>query len=606
MNVFYGYTGPTNNHGNILDKMGESPTSPALARLVTPYGCVATLDGSASGESGILAVINGNPYFTDRRLAERARTHGMAAAMIHAYLEYDLAAFKLLAGHFSATIVDSKNSLTLLATDRSAVYPVVYTVTQNQLIFGSSLDMLKRHPLVKSKIDSQAIYDFVFFHMIPSPGTIYQDHHRLLPGQYLRFTKGKAEVGSYWEMQFTENAQLPFEELKSVFLDTVRQAVKDATNDTRTGAFLSGGTDSSTIAGMLGEVTGKPAETYSIGFEAEGYDEMEYARIAARHFGTHQHEYYVTPNDVAHAIPLIAAAYDQPFGNSSAVPSYYCAKFAQADGMEQLLGGDGGDELFGGNTRYAKQKIFSLYEALPESLRRSAIEPLIFGIPGGNAILPVRKLRSYIEQASVPLPARLETYNLLNRLGAVNVFTPEFLATIDADHPFALMNSLYHGVHAKTQINRLLALDLKFTLADNDLPKVIQTCHLSGIKAAFPLLDDKVVAFSASLAPDLKLKGTRLRYFFKEALRGFLPDAILTKSKHGFGLPFGEWLRNNEALQTMSYDSLESLKGRGIIQAAFIDELRQLHQTHSGYYGTMIWVLMMLEQWFRTHTDIAG
>ncbi|MHB9017935.1 MAG: asparagine synthase-related protein, partial [Burkholderiales bacterium] len=191
-----------------------------------------------------------------------------------------------------------------------------------------------------------------------------------------------------------------------------------------------------------------------------------------------------------------------------------------------------------------------------------------------------------------------------NRLGAANVFTAEFLAAVDIEHPFALMNSIYRGAHAKTQINRLLALDIKFTLADNDLPKVTQTCHLSGVNAGFPLLDDNVVAFSAALAPQLKLKGTKLRYFFKEALRGFLPDAILTKSKHGFGLPFGEWLRNNEALQTLSYDSLESLKGRGIIQAEFIDELRKLHQIHSGYYGTLIWVLMMLEQWFRAHQDI--
>ena len=604
MNVFYGCTGQSVDPETCLAKMGGKTADPTMTALATPYGCLATAHGNIRNEFEILAAITGNPYFTDPQLAERARDLGIVATLIHAYLEHGIGVFKLLAGHFSAAIIDGRTSQTLLATDRSAVHPVVYTLTNGQLVFGSSLDLVKRHPSVKSKIDPQAIYDFVFFHMIPSPGTIYTDHNRLLPGQYLRYTNGKAETGFYWELQFTENTKLPFEELKETFLDTVKQAVQDAAVSKRTGAFLSGGTDSSTISGMLGIVTGKPAETYSIGFEAEGYDEMEYARIAAHHFGTHHHEYYVTPDDVARSIPLIAAAYDQPFGNSSAVPSYYCAKFAKADGIELLLGGDGGDELFGGNTRYAKQKIFSLYEAVPESLRRIAIEPLAFGIPGGKAFMPLRKLRSYIEQASVPLPARLETYNLLNRLGAANVFTAEFLATINIEHPFTLMNSIYQGAHAKTQINRLLALDIKFTLADNDLPKVTQTCNLSGVNAGFPLLDDNVVAFSAALAPELKLKGTRLRYFFKEALRGFLPDAILTKSKHGFGLPFGEWLRNNEALQTLSYDSLESLKGRGIIQAGFIDELRKLHQIHSGYYGTMIWVLMMLEQWFRAHQDI--
>lgn len=515
MNFFFGHTGQTDDPETSLDKLGAPDADSTTTSLIAPYGYVATTHGCVHHEFEILAVVTGHPHFTDAHLAELARAHGTAATLIQAYLKHDLAVFKLLAGHFSVALIDGQKSLTLLATDRSAIHPVVYTVTNGQLVFGSSLDMLKRHPWVKSKIDPQAIYNFVFFHMIPAPGTIYTDHHRLLPGQYLRFMAGKAEISTYWEMQFVENVIRPFDELKETFLNTVRAAVKDAAANARTGAFLSGGTDSSTIAGMLGEVTGKPAETYSIGFEAEGYDEMEYARVAAKHFGTHQHEYYVTPHDVALAIPLIAASYDQPFGNSSAVPSYYCAKFAKADGIERLLGGDGGDELFGGNTRYAKQKIFSIYEAIPDPVRRSAIEPLIFGIPGGNAFMPLRKIRSYIEQASVPLPARLETYNLLNRLGATNVFTREFLAAIDVQQPFALMNVVYQGAHAQTQINRLLALDLKFTLADNDLPKVIQTCHLAGVSVGFPLLDDNVVAFSASLAPQLKLKGTKLRYFFK-------------------------------------------------------------------------------------------
>src|SRR6185436_7996996 len=147
----------------------------------------------------------------------------------------------------------------------------------------------------------------------------------------------------------------PFGDLKEAFLASVCGAVRSAAADGPVGTFLSGGTDSSTIAGMLGEVTGEPARTYSIGFEAQGYDEMAYARIAARHFGTRHHEYYVTPADVADAIPRIAAVHDQPFGNSSAVPTYYCAKLAKEDGVDTLLGGDGGDELFGGNERYAKQ-----------------------------------------------------------------------------------------------------------------------------------------------------------------------------------------------------------------------------------------------------------
>jgi asparagine synthase (glutamine-hydrolysing) len=209
----------------------------------------------------------------------------------------------------------------------------------------------------------------------------------------------------------------------------LREGVRDASQDGTVGSFLSGGTDSSTIAGMLGEVTGQPARTYSIGFEARGYDEMHYARIAARHFGSMHHEYYVTPDDVVCAIPRIAQVHDQPFGNASAVPTYYCARLAKDDGVDTLLGGDGGDELFGGNERYAKQYLYSLYGDLPHGLRKGLIEPVIRRLP---SVSLVGKAQRYIKNASLPMPARYDNYNLLERLGPTAVFTRDFLDAVDS------------------------------------------------------------------------------------------------------------------------------------------------------------------------------
>ncbi len=375
---------------------------------------------------------------------------------------------------------------------------------------------------------------------------------------------------------------------------------RKAVGDQEVGAFLSGGTDSSTIVGILSEINSRPARTYSIGFEATGYDEMEYARVAARHFSAEHHEYYVTPDNIVEAIPQIAAIFDQPFGNSSAIPTFYCARKAKADGVTRLLGGDGGDELFGGNVRYAKQYIFSLYEHLPSALRKQIVEPLVFGIPGGANLPVICKARSYIEQATVPMPARTETYNLLGRYGHKEVFTSEFLANVNPGQPIALINETYYQTHAQSLINRMLSLDLKFTLADNDLPKVVRSCELAGVEVAFPFLDDEIVAYSAQLEPKLKLKGTKLRYFFKEALRGFLPNEIITKQKHGFGLPFGVWLQCHKPLQTLVADSLSDLKSRKIIRADFINKLLEQHlDEHAVYHGTMVWVLMMLEQWYK-------
>ncbi|PWB59900.1 MAG: asparagine synthase [Nitrosomonadales bacterium] len=602
-----GYGASAADNRQLVERMAGALARYDAAGIQKLAGEKSALAVAASGESahiyqkeGLLAAVWGQAGFRDARLAQLARAEGVARTLAAGWLEKGEQICADLSGAFSLCILDEDADEAVLAIDRMGSQPLSYQASGAGLIFGSSADALVLHPQARPEIDSQGLYNYVYFHMIPGPGTIYKGQQRLLPGEYLVYRKGRAETRRYWEMRFLEEQKQPFNELKPEFLRLLHSSVRDAAGDQEVGAFLSGGTDSSTIAGILGEVSGRPARTYSIGFEAEGYDEMEYARIAARHFSTRHHEYYVTPDDVVAAIPQIAAIFDQPFGNASAVPAFYCARMARADGLSRILGGDGGDELFGGNERYAKQTIFSLYERIPAALRKGVLEPVVFNIPGGQRIPLVRKARSYIEQASVPMPARLETYNLLERYGPGEVFTQEFLAAVDPGQPLSRLNEIYNQAHAQSLINHMLALDLKFTLADNDLPKVAKACELAGMEVAFPFLNDEMVAFSARLAPELKLKGTKLRYFFKEALRGTLPDEIITKQKHGFGLPFGVWLQNHKPLQSLAADSLNDLKSRHIVRADFIDKLLGQHlDEHAGYHGTMVWVLMMLEQWFR-------
>lgn len=350
---------------------------------------------------------------------------------------------------------------------------------------------------------------------------------------------------------------------------------------------------------MIGLANSVPAATYSIGFEAEGYDEMEFARIAAKKFGTEHHEYYVTPADLVNGIPMVAASYDQPFGNSSALPAYYCAKMAHDDGLSTILAGDGGDELFGGNSRYARQKVFDRYQYLPGFIRRGVLEPILKG-RGGSSIGLIRKAASYTEQASAPMPDRLQMYNLITRLGPSQVLTGEFLAQIDSSLPLAHQREVWRSAKANTKTNRELAFDWRYTLGEIDLPKVTGTTRLAGIKVGFPMLDDDLVDFSIGLPTDYKLRGMQLRWFFKEALRGFLPDEIIVKKKQGFGLPFGVWLNKNPALFELAADSVRGLAGRGVLRSEFAETLlTRLLNEHSGYYGEMIWISMMLEQWLR-------
>jgi len=504
-----------------------------------------------------------------------------------------------LNGPFAAGLRSADQRRAIVAVDRFSELTMCLRMQAGRLEFAERADELAGPG---AALDPQALFDYLYFHCIPAPRTVFRDVVRLPPGHFAWCEDGRLHVAPYWTPAFDEPAAAPdFGALRDEFRNLLRASVAARLRGGDRACFLSGGTDSSTVAGMIGEASGQPAQTYSIGFEAEGYDEMGYARIAARHFGTEHHEYYVTPADLVRSIPDVARHYDQPFGNSSALPAYYCAKVARERGVRHMLAGDGGDELFGGNSRYAKQRVFGWYQSVPSALRSGLLEPLLLGTPVG-ALPLLKKGRSYIEQAKLPMPDRLETYNQLLRLGPAEVLTPSFLSQVDVRAPLALQQQVWQSARTSSEVNRTLGFDWRFTLADSDLPKVRGTTALAGVGVGFPFLDQRLLDFSLRLPAEYKLKGLKLRWFFKEALRGFLPDEIITKKKQGFGLPFGVWLTRDAALLALARDSLGSLAGRGIVRPDFLASLleRRLAE-HAGYYGGLVWVLMMLEQWLRAH-----
>lgn len=543
--------------------------------------------------SKLLAI--GRPKFATPGLNDLAGSAGPAAAWEVFFRNEPVEALKGVAGDFAVAWV-GEGGRTVLAVDRFAIRSLCYRVRDGRLEFAERADELADG---RSEVSPQAIYNYLYFHVIPSPGTIYKDVFRVPPGHYVVFESGRVTVRPYWQAEFVESRQASFADLKDEFRQLLHAAVAEQLDGSKAACFLSGGTDSSTIAGMIGQVAGRPAATYSIGFEAEGYDEMEFARIAARQFGTEHHEYYVTPDDLVRSIPLVARHYDQPFGNSSALPAYYCAKMAREDGVTRLLAGDGGDELFGGNTRYAKQKVFGFYDRVPSAVRGLLLEPLLLGTPLGR--LPgLGKGRSYIEQAKVPLPDRTQTYNLLHRLGIERAFAPDFLAEIDLADPLRQQQQVWREARAGSQTNLELAFDWRYTLAECDLPKVVGTTRLAGTEVGFPMLDQRLVDFSMRLPTEYKLKGLRLRWFFKEALRGFLPDEIISKKKQGFGLPFGVWAVKHAGLRGLAEASLQALADRGVLRRDFVQSLFATYlPQHPGYYGEMVWISMMLEQWLQ-------
>jgi asparagine synthase (glutamine-hydrolysing) len=543
------------------------------------------------------AVATGAPRF-----AGQPASADPASAWRAAFAAQGMRAPAAVGGDF-AVAVDGTDGRRWLAVDRFAVRSLCFRRADGGLVVGERADTVAGPG---AELDAQALFDYLHFHVIPSPRTVFAGVERLPAGHAAVFGAGGLESAPYWVARFEEPRAGDLPALKTSFLELLRTAVADQRDGGRTGCFLSGGTDSSTVAGMLTRVGGKPAPTFSIGFDAQGYDEMEYSRIAARHFGTEHHEYYVTPADLVRSIPAVAASFDQPFGNSSVLPAYYCAKLAAEHGVTRMLGGDGGDELFGGNSRYARQRIFEPYARLPRALRRGVLEPLLADQPFLGGLPLLRKGASYIRQARTPMPDRMHSANLLEALGLARVLEPGFLARVDAQAPLRARRAVYATCAADSELNRMLAYDWRFTLAEADLPKVVGATRLAGLPVGFPLLDERLVDFSLGLPPSFKVRGFKLRWFFKEALRDFLPRAIIEKRKQGFGLPFGVWLERDAALRALAEDSLGSLGTRGMVRPAFLRELMQerLHE-HPGYFGEMVWILMMLEQWLRAHAPAA-
>ncbi len=602
MDGIFGWLGDNGAHQDLIKHMGRAAGLPSQSlldehsnQMLGVAGCSRFGKAWIHVESGLAAALYGRPHFLDESLAFIACDQSPAVAVAHGWARFGEVLPTLMQGNFAFAVLEPLKKKAFLALDRVGAERLCYAKHNNQLVFGSSVQSVAAHPAVGRIIDSQAIYDYLYFQTIPAPRSLYQGVHKLLPGQTLTLENGQLSTGYYWQADYTP-ADAGYDDHRRNFRSLLDQAVRDA-DAPATAAFLSGGTDSSTIVGALTAARGAPVDTFSIGFDADGFDEMEYARCAAERYGSRSHEYYLKPADIVTAIPIVAREYDEPFGNSSAVPSYFCAKAAREAGFESMLAGDGGDEIFGGNVRYAKQRLFEAYAHLPAALRRGLIEPLA-SLPGLSDRFPLSKLKSYVTQAGVRLPLRLESYNFLHRTPLDQIFAADFIRAVDPSSTNAALSEVYDRTNSDHYINRLMHLDLKFTLADNDLRKVATMTEAAGIETHYPLLDDRLVAFANHLPVDYKVRGQTLRWFFKKALDDLLPEKIINKTKHGFGLPFGVWSMQHPPLGDLVSDSLSDFKKRGWIQPAYLDYMLAMQRgQHASYYGVMIWLVMMLEQW---------
>ncbi|MCB1865249.1 MAG: asparagine synthase [Chromatiales bacterium] len=503
----------------------------------------------------------------------------------------------LRGGRFAAVRMESGH--VRAAVDPLGIEPLYYASVDGGFACGTRADLVAAALGIR-QLDRQAVFNYLWNQVVPAPRSVWAGVRRLPPGHALDGDTKVLRAQRYWHPVFAEPAAA-FDAASAAleFLAVLRGGVAAQIDSAPVGAFLSGGIDSSTVCGLLAEHRAG-AQAFSIGFGERAYDELDFARTSAAHYGLKHRTRILEAADVTAAVARIARFYGEPFGNASAVPTLYCAELAAEHGVDRLLAGDGGDELFGGNERYAKQQVYDHYGRLPRWLRAGLIEPLarLPGADRGRIGKPAR----YAREAARPLKERIERWNHLRHFGLDEVFDAAFLDGLDVSEPARLQAGWMDEARARTTIDRMMWLDWHQTLSDNDLPKVSGMCALAGIDVRYPWLDARLVDFALRLPAREKVRGRRLRHFVKQALAEFLPGAVIAKRKHGFGLPVGPWLAGDSMLHAWATDALGALEARGLLRAGFARRLiGQELARHPAYFGGFVWVLAMLEQWLREH-----
>ena len=560
---------------------------------------------SAGGR--IQLVFNGEIYnFRELRQTLEARgyvfqSHSDSECIAHAYAEYGTDCFAMLRGMFAIAIVDQDRRRLVLARDRIGKKPLYLgELSPGVLGFGSELKTLLAVPGWQPRISMDAVQDFFSLGYIPAPDTIFEGIGKLPPGHWMSIEPGR-DGGApnivqtrYSHVDFlpkwTDNEDTLQERLFAELDDAVRVRL---VSDVPFGAFLSGGLDSSVVCALMTRHLSQPLKTFSIGFDEAGFDELPDARRVAQHLGTEHHEMVVRP-DAANLLETLVHHFDEPFGDSSAIPTFLVSQLA-ARHVKMVLSGDGGDELFAGYSRYRR------YATL-QRIRRTTLGMAPGLAKLGGALLPGargRRLSGIGQRLGLPWP---DDYLALVALANPADLRLLFGERAHAD-PFGSVRQRFVRSDIDSHAEQILSGDMDTYLVDDILVKVDRTTMANSLEARAPLLDQNLIAFAARLPFDLKLRGEQGKYLFRKVAARLLPAEVLTKRKQGFAIPLATWFRND--LRPMLLDTIGSraFKERGIFDQAGIQRLVDEHQQGLQDRGELLWMVMVLETWMRTLPD---
>ena len=565
-----------------------------------------------SNESGdIWAVCNGEIYnFQNVRTALEQRGHifrtqSDTEIIVHAYEEYGDECVTHFNGMFAMAVWDRRERRLLLARDRLGIKPLYYWSGAGKLVFGSELKALLSHPDVPRQVDLAALDLFLTLEYIPAPRTIYTNLFKLLPGHQLVVEKGILKVTQYWDVPYQPISQSEAECVE-ILSGLIQESVRlHGISDVPLGAFLSGGLDSSTLVGYLSQKANAPVQTFSIGFEHDSYNELPYAEAVAKHFVTKHHS-QILKLDQVNLIEQLVTHFDEPFADTSILPTFLVSRLASQE-VKVVLSGDGGDELFAGYDTYLAEKLDGYYRHLPQTWRQRAFPTFAGLLPPRPAKKGfINKVKRMIEGGALdPSLQHTRWMMFLSSSEKHSLYTSDLQAAI-RDDP---VSDFFHGYFEKARLFDPLAqqqyVDIKTYLADDILTKVDRMSMAVSIEARVPLLDYRIVEFALNLPAHMKLKGGRTKSILREAVKNMLPSLVLEKPKEGFSIPVKHWLRTS--LKPMMLDLLSpaALQNHGYFEHRVVAQWIREHLQGQANHSHRLWALMVFQMWYQNERVVA-
>jgi len=594
----------------------SNDSTPNLAQVGLGHRRLSIIDLSPAGhqpmtneDRSLCITYNGEIYnFLALRCQLEAKGHHFSSntdteVILHLYEEYGDRCVELLRGMFAFGIWDEKQQRLLLARDRLGKKPLFYYSDGKKFLFASEIKAILADPEIKASPDLTALHHYLTYQYVPSPFSAFKGINKLPPGHILTLENGQIKISRYWKLSYAHKQHRSEEEWTEAIMEKLQEAVRlRMISDVPLGAFLSGGIDSSAVVALMTQLSSGPIKTFSIGFEEEEYNELPYARLIAQRYQTEHHEFIVKPNAIE-IFPKLIWHYNEPFADSSAIPTYYLVKMTRKY-VTVALNGDAGDENFAGYDRYVANKLASWYDCLPGFLR-SQIHKMLFLLPYST------DPRSFLRRGKRFLEALAESRE--RRYGhwlihfsndqKDDLYTNEFKRLVGEIDSMSLLEHWYATSDALDFIDATLSVDVNSYLPDDLLVKVDIASMAHSLEARSPFLDHEFMELAAQIPSSLKLKGRTKKYILKKALAPLMPPEILNRPKMGFGVPIDHWFRKE--LKEMAYDTLLDNRAlqRGYFNKNYVKQMLDEHSRGYRNWHYLLWNLLMLELWHRMFID---